>query len=53
MEPTVPSGELDKSEVHDVLLVGGAANTPKLRELVRDFFDKDRFSRKPRAKRKA
>ncbi|CAJ1426840.1 unnamed protein product [Effrenium voratum] len=34
-------GELDKSDVHDVLLVGGAANTPKLRELVRDFFDKE------------
>ena len=33
--------EMDKQEVHDIVLVGGSTRIPKIRELIRDYFNKD------------
>jgi len=30
---------LDKSQIDEVVLVGGSTRIPKIRELLRDFFD--------------
>lgn len=32
---------LDKAEVDEVVLVGGSTRIPKVRALIRDFFDKE------------
>lgn len=33
--------EMDKQEVHDIVLVGGSTRIPKIRELIRDYFNKE------------
>lgn len=33
--------EMDKEEVHDIVLVGGSTRIPKIRQLIRDYFNKD------------
>lgn len=39
----VPWGNAEKTEIQDVLLVGGSAHVPKLREMLRELFGKESF----------
>lgn len=41
VESTLQDGNVGKNEIHDVLLVGGSANVPKLRQMLTEFFGKE------------
>ncbi|KAG2541728.1 hypothetical protein PVAP13_9NG697400 [Panicum virgatum] len=39
VEKCLSNAEMDKSSIHDVVLVGGSTRIPKVRSLLQDFFD--------------
>jgi len=41
VELTLHDGNAEKTEIQDVLLVGGSAHVPKLREMLRELFGKE------------
>ena len=38
VEKVLRDSKMSKNQVHDVVLVGGSSRTPKVRELLSDFF---------------
>lgn len=39
MNQCITQAKITKNEIDDVVLVGGSTNVPKIRELVKEFFD--------------
>uniref|UniRef100_A0ACD5XEJ4 Uncharacterized protein n=1 Tax=Avena sativa TaxID=4498 RepID=A0ACD5XEJ4_AVESA len=39
VEKCLCDAEMDKSQIHDVVLVGGSSRIPKVQQLLQDFFD--------------
>lgn len=38
MEKALQDAKLDKSQIHDIVLVGGSTRIPKIQKLLQDFF---------------
>lgn len=45
MKKVLEDSDLKKSEIHEIVLVGGSTRIPKVQQLVKDFFDKKEPSR--------
>ena len=39
MEKALRDAKLDKSQIHDIVLVGGSTHIPKIEKLLQDFFN--------------
>ena len=39
MEKALWDAKLDKSPIHDIVLVGGSTHIPKIEKLLQDFFN--------------
>ena len=45
MEKALQDAKLDKSQIHDIVLVGGSTHIPKIQKFLQDFFSRKELNK--------